>query len=552
MDYAQLMEAWNLLDDGEHGHTMPRLFPPTLGGRELTPETTAGFSLIEFAELIGQPLRPFQQWLALHGLEYNEDGSDFRFKRVIVEVARQNGKTHFMVVLGLWRLFVFGASGIISTAQNLKYAEGTLADAFRIAAFNPVLSQWLRDNTRADEDDEFNGKYITRVNGGHMFKLTGAPVDGAVDLAKDGPPFWSVTTSTRKGGRSMTVDLAFFDELREHIKWDAWDAITPTVSQRPFGQVWAFSNAGDASSIVLQDLRSQCLEAVNAGLADASNMALFSWSADPALPIDDPRGMLQANPSLGYGAAKLEHLRAEVRSTPNPDGFRTEYLCQWVQSVEPGKILPAMWEPLADTASTIPDDAVIAVGVDVAVDGRAAYIAVAADRGDGVVHVEVVAARPGYSWVVDWLRPRVGSWCDGVVALQVKGSPSQALAPGLADAGFTVRPWQGGDMTRSTLGFFDAIQSGRVVHIDQPVLNEAALAAVERKAGDVFIWDRGKSFGDISPFVACNIAWWAALNPPEKFISAYAADDFEDVVEELEDAPLIDDDDDDGGGLLIV
>jgi hypothetical protein len=45
------------------------------------------------------------------------------------------------------------------------------------------------------------------------------------------------------------------DELREHSSWDAWAAISKTTMARLFAQVWAVSNAGDASSIVLRFLR---------------------------------------------------------------------------------------------------------------------------------------------------------------------------------------------------------------------------------------------------------------------------------------------------------
>ena len=135
---------------GLKGYTEPRFYTPPL--RELTPETSKGFEVIEFAELLGIELYPWQKWVLIHGLELLPNG-EFRFKVVIVEVARQNGKTLLMVVLGLWRMFQFGASRIISAAQSLGDAEDTLDEAFAIAAWNPVLRYFLPDNPRADEED---------------------------------------------------------------------------------------------------------------------------------------------------------------------------------------------------------------------------------------------------------------------------------------------------------------------------------------------------------------------------------------------------------------
>ena len=50
-------------------------------------------------------LYPWQCWLLVHALELLEDGS-YRFRKVIVLVARQNGKTTLMGVLAAWWLFV--------------------------------------------------------------------------------------------------------------------------------------------------------------------------------------------------------------------------------------------------------------------------------------------------------------------------------------------------------------------------------------------------------------------------------------------------------------
>ena len=130
----------------------------------------------------------------------------------------------------------------------------------------------------------------------------------------------------------------------------------------------------------------------------------------------------------------------------------------------------------------------------------------------------------------------------------MKGAPSADLVPALqAVEGVEIVEWQGSAMSSSVLGFFDAIRSGMLSHRDQPVLNLAAEGAKDKKAGDLFIWDRQNSVGDVSPLIAANIAWWHLTHEPEeKFVSAYAADYYDD---DLIDAADYDDDDD---YLLIV
>ena len=89
------------------GKTEPRLWTRPL--RDLTPETSLGFEVIDFAlAFLGIALRPWQRWLLIHALELNPDGT-YRFRRVIVLVARQNGKTLLASVLAAWWLFVDSA-----------------------------------------------------------------------------------------------------------------------------------------------------------------------------------------------------------------------------------------------------------------------------------------------------------------------------------------------------------------------------------------------------------------------------------------------------------
>ena len=55
------------------GSEEPRIFTPPL--RELTPETSLGFSVVEFAEEVLEiQLLPWQRWFLIHALELREAG----------------------------------------------------------------------------------------------------------------------------------------------------------------------------------------------------------------------------------------------------------------------------------------------------------------------------------------------------------------------------------------------------------------------------------------------------------------------------------------------
>ena len=106
----------------------------------MTQATSAGFEAAEFAQdVLGIALHPWQRWLLIHALELNPDRT-FRFRTVVVEVARQNGKTTLVQVLALWRMFVDGAGLVIGTAQNLDVAEEAWTGAVEMAEGVPELA----------------------------------------------------------------------------------------------------------------------------------------------------------------------------------------------------------------------------------------------------------------------------------------------------------------------------------------------------------------------------------------------------------------------------
>lgn len=514
-----------------YGTTEPRIFTPPLG--ELTRETTLGYQVIDFAEqILGITLRPWQKWFFIHALELDPETGyeDFRFRQVLLLVGRQNGKTLVMVILGLWRIFIDGCSEIVTAAQDLSVAEGTLADAFKLARINPILNQWLPWRMERGE----YVPYMRTANGSNQLELAYAPVPEALDVYGSMPK-WAVVATNRGGGRSHSAELAMLDELREHRNFDSWDAITPTTIERHRGQVYGFSNAGDAQSVVLRKQRNVCIKEIERGMTEDSQLAIFEWSAPPDCSIYDPQGWAAANPSLGYGARTAKTMLNLARAAVDPEGvdedgaavdensFRTEYLCQWVTTLDPGKIDRNTWESLADPESMRADGARVELAVDVDVDGRSASISIASCREDGRVHLELVAQRQGYHWVHAWLRQRLGrNWFSGHVGIQVKGSPSASLADILArDTDLVVRPWQGSDMSGSTTSFYAAIMAAQVRHRAQPGLDAAALGARDKRAGDVFIWSREASTAPISPLVSANIAWWMLEHPVEEVVSAY-------------------------------
>jgi hypothetical protein len=522
------------------GHEIPRVFTPPL--RRLTPRTSAGFAAIEFAEdVLGLELFPWQKWFFIHALELLPDGS-FRFRTVVLLVARQNGKSTLAQVLALFFMYLRGARLVIGTAQNLDIAEEVWAGAVEIAEDCPELADEIK------KVNHTNGKKSLDLVSGERYK---------------------VQTASRRGGRGLSGDLILLDELREHQSWDAWGAITKTTMARALALILALTNAGDASSIDLRYLRKMAhaalgdpdginsdglapdlLEAVPEeiqiqdaldGVPDDDALGIFEWSAPPGCSLDDRDGWAAANPSLGY--AITERAIAAARKTDPEWIFRTEVLCQWNDGTNEGPFPPGSWEAGLDLASAIPVENPVTYCIDTEHDRSRAYIGVAGRTPTGV-HVEIVASRYGQEWTLDWFRERASASRPMRVVVQARGAPASGLIADLNEIEhLTVVEWGGTDLGGGCGKFYDGVkahqwtpdvgagetledQPVRIWHLPQPVLDLAAGTAVTKPLGDAWVWNRKGSPYGAAPLMAATGAAWDVLQPVEIVpVSAYETGD---------------------------
>lgn len=507
------------------GITAARVFTPPL--RELTPETTLGFLFEDFCqEACGVELLPWQRWLSQHALEIVGDletGWRFRFRVVLAILARQQGKSFFLALLSDFHLYALGSELVLGTAQNIEQAEEVWEDAIGYAEANPEMRQRIAR--------------IRRSNGGKSLELSGGER-------------YKIVAASRKGARGKRSDLIIMDELREQQTWDGWGAISKTMMARPNAQLWATSNAGDASSVVLNHLRR--LGHLTAGDPDGickndyeediaievedDSLFIAEWSADPVLDISHPDAFelacKQANPSLGYGFLTYRSLKS-ARATDPPDVFATECLCRWVESRITPPFPEGAWEAGTDDASIIARDSQVVYGVDLSGDREFASIAAAGYRPDLDIHTEVIARQKGVGWVRDWLVKRANPDKPLRVALQGRGAPISSLSEILAMIdGVDIIECTGRDVAAWHGTFWDGVNAcleggdadvPRIFHRTQPVLDLAANVAATKSMGDgAFAFDRIKSTADVAPLIACVMAV-GALNVKEPTVkpSAY-------------------------------
>jgi phage terminase large subunit-like protein len=453
------------------GSETPRIWTRPL--RELTPETSLGFEVIQFSEqILGIELLPWQKWLFIHGLELKPGGT-YRFRTVLTLVARQNGKTTALNILTLWRLVMDGARVVMGTSTNLDYARKSWLTTVSMAKGSPAIF------------DEFKWPE-TRTNGRESLET------------KDGA-FYGIATASRTGGRSLSVDLLILDEIREHKTWEAWSASSKTTNARPRGQRWAISNMGDDNSVVLNHLREKAIEGTDPSLG------IFEWSAPPGCDTADRSVWPLANPAMGYTIS--EEAIASDHGTDAEPVFRTEVLCQHVPTLEPLPITIDMWRGAEKHRQQLPSGAPV-FGVSVAPSQLSAAVVPAVKVSTSVAHLELADHRNGIDWVVPRLKELKKAHPRARFVMVSTGA-AVALLPDLIKSGVEPELLNTTELGKAYAHMQKRLQDGQVTQSGAEAFEWALQGAVKRDVGEG-LWSLGwrKASSDLTPIEGAAIGLW--------------------------------------------
>ena len=476
------------------GKTEPRIWTKPL--RKLTPKTTLGYSAIQYAvTVMNMTLDPWEEWALIHILEIVgnlETGNwRFRFRTVVVEVARQNGKTTLSKIIASYFLNVLGVQSIFGTSLSLEKAEEVWDAVVSEQESNPVL---------VGEIDT-----VARRNGGKKLILKGNRV-------------YKVGAPTRRAGRGDSNDLVLLDELREQRDWETWSAAAASTVAKPRGLILCFTNAGDPDSIVLREVRSKAIAKIEGtkandfgGNVNADALGLFEWSAPEKAETDDVKALAQANPALGYGRLTIDALMANRETFPESK-FRAECMCQQVETILPEPFPEGAWLGGQDENSRIREDSELFWGIDMSQDRKYTVIAVCGMR-----------------------APKYG---EMKLCFQGRGAPVSGLAEQICTIdGVTRMAQEGPDLSSGWNRFYDAVaacapgdQRGgvKVYHLPQPALDTPGRTCQLRNlGGGIMLPDRTKSPDDISSLMAVAMAYAGATQISKKerkvYESSYAS-----------------------------
>ena len=438
------------------GATKPRLHSPLLKGENKLQD------IKDLCDIVKTPLLPWQEFILKDMLTVDKKGLWIR-KTNLLLIARQNGKTHLARMLILAHLVKWNTN-VLMMSSNRSMALDTFRQVAMLLENNDHLKGFV--------------KQIRYANGTESIEmLSGARLD--------------VVAATRDGSRGRSVNgLLFIDEVRE-INEEAFRAATPTTRAHPNSHTLLTSNAGDAFSTVLNDLRERALS------YPPKTFGFYEYSAPQYCKINDKAAWAMANPSMGY-TITAEAIEESIATSPI-ETTRTETLCQWIDSLQspwPHGVL----EATSDSELIMNPGALTIFGFDVSPSRRNASLVAGQILPDGrigfgiidqwesqvaVDDLKIAAAIKGYA---DIYKPRLVCYDKYT---------TQSISDRLSNSGVMVEDVSGQKFYQACGDLLDGLVNGRVVHSGQAELvaqfnncaakvNDTAWRIVKRKsAGDV-------------------------------------------------------------------
>lgn len=456
------------------GRTEPRIWTRPL--RELTPETSYGFAVIDFARIVlGTPLDPWQEFAVIHGGELHPNGKPVKRKLLIV-VARQNGKTFLLDVLTKFWLAVEQWPGILTISNsrgNAKKAWMKVIKGFRNNEFLKPLYDYHR------------------VAAGEEIMETTA-----------GSEYYFAAPTANAAGRGGHNDRIILDELRQIYDEGVWTAAYGTMYARPYGQIVCITNQGDDKATILDRIRNDAIGRLKTGKGDPQ-IGILEWSApDDSDPLD-PDALAYANPNLGR-RNDINDLLGEAEGAVKAGGnaldlFKTEIMCMRIRSFD-GAINPDAWKDGFVEGDLRHPDLQRVAAIDVSGDRRHVTLMGGARLEDGRIRVEAIADWNGSDAIADMRRDLPGILKGRFRAFGwIPNGPTAAIGsdmkrrPGVwPPSGTVLQEIASAETADICMALAEQVDAGQVVHSspEDDMLTSQITGVVKKRSGSKWFFQR--------------------------------------------------------------
>jgi hypothetical protein len=417
-------------------------------------------------------------------------------------VARQNGKGSILEARELAGLFLFGERTIIHSAHLFDTSRKHFERVCYLIENTPELAA-----------------QVTRISRSHGDE--GIFLDTGQELL--------FKTRSGSGCRGFSGDLIVLDEAMKKLASDEVDAIVPTISARPNGQILAMGSAGTEEAEYFGRLRNRALKSIASGVRE-SRFGWMEWSAtlcsdyckpgcDKHDDPDDEKTWAKVNPAVGYRLS-IDDIREDEYKAMSPEGFNKERLSVGSWPVEGGgwRVVPKdQWERRANPLSQLEGKFSLALNTS----PKAAWSCITACGVNlqGETHIEITSpdenshdCRPGLGWSVQRIKEIWAAFKPPFIVID-PASPAGSLILELENAGITVKTITPREYGQACGDFLDGIapkpgNEAHITHLNQAPMNSACAAAEQLRRQDLWIWDTVASSSDITPLRSATLAAW--------------------------------------------
>ena len=425
------------------GISTPRIHTP------LNDLPSRGGELIDLASDLGIELMEWQKFALINTHKIKPDGRWASPINCIV-VARQNGKSFLQQIRILGGLFLWDEQLQIGSAHRLSTSLEQFRAMVQIIEANDSLAKQvkkIRWQHGGEEIETMKGtRFIVRAGG----------------------------SAARGVSRPSTIHL---DELREMTDIESFASLRYTLMAASNPLVMAYTNAGDHSSVVLNDFRNRALARI-AGADD--EIGYFEWSAPTdEISVENAR---YSNPAMGI-TIHPDNIKSVLNDPA--DVVMTEVLCRWVVAIS-SAVDAASWGNCVDKTADLDPEKLTWLAVDLSPDRKHASLCAAQKLGNETFVVKLL-----HTWsnelqlddkaIANDLADYARKYSTEYVLYSRK--TSAAVAARLAPAGIPVFDMDG-FYPQACDEMLSAINSGRLKHRGQSQLTEEMLSAVQLRRGD--------------------------------------------------------------------
>ena len=425
------------------GISTPRIHTP------LNDLPSRGGELIDLASSMKIDLMEWQKFALINTHKIKPDGRWASPINCIV-VARQNGKSFLQQIRILGGLFLWDEQLQIGSAHRLSTSLEQFRAMVQIIDGNDDLRKQVKKIRW-----QHGGEEIETLSGNRFIVRAGG-------------------SAARGVSRPSTIHL---DELREMTDIESFASLRYTLMAASNPLVMAYTNAGDHSSVVLNDFRNRALARI-AGAED--EIGYFEWSAPTdEISVENAR---YSNPAMGI-TIHPDNIKSVLNDPA--DVVMTEVLCRWVVAIS-SAVDAASWGNCVDKTSDLDPEKLTWLAIDLSPDRKHASLVGAQKLGDETFVVKLL-----HTWsnelqlddkaIANDLADYARKYSTEYVLYSRK--TSAAVAARLAPAGIPVFDMDG-FYPQACDEMLSAINSGRLKHRGQSQLTEEMLSAVQLRRGD--------------------------------------------------------------------